>query len=94
MTLHNKDDPVPWAGRPIAGHIIGPDAEEQLHRRFGPPHWVIIRCDTCGRWQEFKRRKMTFQNIRQQSYRAGWRWDGDKDRCPVCVTLVSPRREW
>jgi len=56
----------------------------------GGPALGIIRCDLCGRWQNFPP-PHTFDAMRAAAQAAGWRLgensEGD-DRCPICVIQI------
>jgi hypothetical protein len=82
-TLREADEPVPWP-QPTQT-IIGFSADSALREIFGRnADFAIVRCDGCGRWQEFSP-PFTFAALRQKAAAAGWRRDGDRDLCPICA---------
>jgi hypothetical protein len=85
--LHEKDDPLPWQARTHLLAFFGPNVDKIMHRVMRVPDFGIIRCDSCGRWQDFPP-PHTFDAMRAAAQAAGWRL-GDKgegnDRCPICA---------
>lgn len=89
--LREADEPTPWERTrlPELGRIMGPQADKLLRLLFKrEPNFGIIRCDGCGRWQEFPP-PITFDAIRKSAVEAGWRMHGGADAvndlCPICV---------
>jgi hypothetical protein len=83
--LREKNEPFPWERQAGADADRRPDTDKMLTAFFKRrPDFGIIRCNNCGRWQEFQP-SHTFEAIRVEAEAAGWRRDGVRDLCPVCV---------
>jgi hypothetical protein len=87
--LHEADEPTPWERSPLLPELaryVGADADEFLRFLYGrEPSFGIIRCNGCGRWQDFPP-PLTFKAMRAKAREAGWRRDGPDDLCPRCIT--------
>jgi hypothetical protein len=83
--LHEPDEQVPWGSRPVTLSICGAEADKIIAAAFGnQPNIGVVRCDRCGRWQDFEA-PFTFGDIHQAALAAGWKREGGTDVCPTCV---------
>jgi len=83
--LHERDEPLPYFGLPRMMEVFGPRADAILCWAFrAKPSFGIIRCDGCGRWQDFDP-PHTFAAMRMRASAVGWKRDGERDLCPICV---------
>jgi len=86
--LHERDEPLPYTVSPQSQkllQLIGPHADELLALLFKRhPDFGVIKCDYCGRWEDFDP-PHTFASMRERAKLAGWRRVGQDDACRLCV---------
>ena len=89
--LHEADEPLPWQRKAMTEwfRLIGPSADEFLTTLLNhEPQFGIIKCNGCGRWQDFPP-PHTFVAMRAAAKAVGWKRTGAGshalDFCPICV---------
>jgi hypothetical protein len=71
--------------RSMVMQLFGREADKMLTGFFKRrPDYGIVRCNSCGRWQDFLS-SHTFEALRLQAKAAGWKHRGAGDHCPICT---------
>jgi hypothetical protein len=81
--LHEADEPVPY---PAPNRVVvGKQADLIMPEVFGrEADFAILVCNGCARWQDFPP-PYRFDALRLKAAAVGWRRDGERDLCPICV---------